>query len=149
MIAQLNIARAIAALDSHIMADFMNNLDRINSLAEGSDGFIWRLSSEGSGNATDIKLFDDPLVIVNLSVWRDVQSLHRFVYTSQHKEFVTRRHEWFEATEVPAFCLWELADTDPMPSPQQAYDRLAHLRQHGPTATAFDWRSASGFIASP
>ena len=31
--------------------------------------------------------FDDPMVIVNMSVWRDAESLERFVWNTVHKQF--------------------------------------------------------------
>lgn len=42
-LAQLNVASMKYPLDSPEMADFANNLDRINALAEASPGFAWRL----------------------------------------------------------------------------------------------------------
>jgi len=49
-LAQLNIGTIKAPLDTPLMADFTNNLDRINALAEASEGFVWRLKDD-SGNA--------------------------------------------------------------------------------------------------
>jgi Domain of unknown function (DUF3291) len=48
------------------MADFMNNLDLVNGLAERSKGFIWRLKDD-SGSATNIRPFPDPNMAVNMS----------------------------------------------------------------------------------
>ena len=67
-IAQLNVGRAVAPLEHAVMADFMNWLDEINALAERSPGFVWRLQGD-NGNNTSLKVSDDPLFIVNLSVW--------------------------------------------------------------------------------
>lgn len=47
-LAQLNIAEAIAKMESPVMEDFVNNTDRINAIAEESDGFIWRLVGDDS-----------------------------------------------------------------------------------------------------
>lgn len=55
-LAQLNIARMLAPIDSPVMADFVANLDRINQLAEKSDGFVWRLKDD-TNNATSIRIF--------------------------------------------------------------------------------------------
>jgi hypothetical protein len=67
-LAQLNIAKMLAPIDSPIMADFVANLDTINALAEKSNGFVWRLKDD-TNNATSIKIFDDDFLIVNASVW--------------------------------------------------------------------------------
>ena len=139
MIAQLNVARAVADLDAPEMADFMMSLDRINTLAEHHDGFVWRLKDEG-GNATDIKVTDDPRFIMNLSVWRSVPDLHHFVFTTDHREFVQRGREFFEAPQDKAFVLWRLEGAE-MPTIDEAFARLQHLRNHGPHDYAFDWQS--------
>jgi hypothetical protein len=76
-LAQLNIALMKEPLESPRMADFVANLDRINALAESSPGFVWRLQTE-EGDATALRpLGEDTLV--NVSVWRDVQSLNEYV----------------------------------------------------------------------
>ena len=56
-LAQVNIAKMRAPSDDPIMADFMNNLERVNTLAERSEGFVWRLNDE-QHNAISIKVFD-------------------------------------------------------------------------------------------
>ena len=94
-IAQLNIARMLAPLDSPVMADFVANLDYINGLAENAEGFVWRLKGEGN-DATSIKIFNDDFLIVNMSVWKDVNSLSQFVYRSNHMDVFKRCKEWFE-----------------------------------------------------
>ena len=76
-LAQLNIALMKEPLESPGMADFVANLDRINALAESSPGFVWRLKTE-EGDATALRpLGEDTLV--NVSVWRDVGSLNKYV----------------------------------------------------------------------
>jgi hypothetical protein len=79
-LAQLNIANMKAPLESPSMADFGANLQRINALAEASPGYIWRFQDE-AGDATAFRPFGDDM-LVNLSVWRDVQALSD--YTSTH-----------------------------------------------------------------
>lgn|GEM_PF-2672565 len=56
-------------------------MDRINALVEATPGFVGRLQSE-SGNATDIQAFDDPHLLVNMSVWTSVNALRAYVYQS-------------------------------------------------------------------
>ena len=93
-IAQMNVGTVLYETDDPRMADFMNNLDRVNALAEASPGFVWRLTGEGN-NATDIRPADDPLFLVNMSVWASVAALFDFVYRSDHRGFMVRRREWF------------------------------------------------------
>jgi hypothetical protein len=73
-LAQLNIAVMKEPLDSPRMADFVANLDRINALAEGSPGFVWRLQTE-EGDATALRPLGDN-TLVNMSVWRAVAALN-------------------------------------------------------------------------
>ena len=59
-LAQLNIARMLAPIDSPVMADFVANLERINALAEAHEGFVWRLKDEND-NATSLRPFPDDM----------------------------------------------------------------------------------------
>src|SRR5579863_8762770 len=76
-IAQLNIGRFLYPTADPRMAGFMSNLDRINALAERSEGFVWRLK-DNSNNATAIRPDNDPTMAVNLSVWESAEALERF-----------------------------------------------------------------------
>ena len=138
-LAQLNIASMKEPLESPGMADFVNNLARINALAEASPGYVWRLQDE-AGDATAIRPFGDE-VLVNLSLWRDVQSLSDYVYKSAHTEMLKRRREWFAKVEQAHMVLWWVT-AGHRPSVEEAAARLAHLREHGATAHAFSFRQA-------
>lgn len=138
-LAQLNIAQLKAPLDSPQLADFVANLERINALAEAAPGYVWRLQDE-AGDATAIRPFGDE-VLVNMSLWRDVQSLSDYVYKSAHTEMLKRRREWFDKVEQAHQVLWWVP-AGHRPSVQEAAERLAHLRAHGATAHAFSFRQA-------
>lgn len=144
MIAQINIATLKAPIDAPEIADFKNNLDRINQLAEQSDGFIWRLQDD-SGNATAIQMTDNPLLVLNLSVWLRFRDLHHYVFQTAHKSIMMRRDEFFETDERPSLALWYLPDNAAMPSVEDAFDRLEHLRNFGPSETAFGWADHKKF----
>lgn len=136
-LAELNIATLKAPLDSPDLADFVANLDRINALAEADPGFIWRLKTD-EGNATALRPLGDD-VIVNLSVWANVDALHRYVYASEHVEFMRRRREWFERMAEAFMVLWWVP-VGHRPSLAEALERLGLLRAHGPTPDAFTFR---------
>ena len=137
-IAQLNVGRAAAPLDDPAMADFMGALDRINALAEASPGFVWRLKTD-AGNATDIKVTDDPLFIINMSVWESVEALFEFVYRSAHTPVMGRRREWFEQPGEAYMVLWWVP-AGQVPTTEEALTRLAHLRAYGPSPHAFTFK---------
>ena len=137
-LAQFNTARAVAPLDDPKLADFMARLDEINALAEASPGFVWRLQS-GSGNATDIRAYDDPRMLVNLSVWSSADALFDYVYRGGHTKVMARRAEWFERVPGPYMVLWWVP-AGHHPTVEEANERLEHLKQHGPTAHAFTFK---------
>ena len=137
-LAQLNVAVMREPLESPGMADFVANLDRINALAERSPGFVWRLQTE-DGDATGIRAFGDDRLIVNMSVWRSLESLREFVYRSGHADVMRRRKEWFESMPQLISALWWIP-AGSTPTLAEAEARLEHLRQHGPSATAFTFK---------
>jgi hypothetical protein len=139
-LAQLNIGIIKGPMDSPVMAEFAANLDRINALADRSPGFIWRLQTE-EGNATAIRPFPDENLLVNMSVWRDLESLSEYVYRSAHAEILRRRREWFERMSEAYFVLWWVP-VGHRPGIEEAIAKLERLRAHGPTPDAFTFRRA-------
>ncbi len=139
-LAQLNVGIIKGPMDSPVMADFAAGLARINALADASAGFVWRLQSE-EGDATSIRPFENESLLVNMSVWRDVESLHEYVYGSAHVELMRRRREWFERMPEAFLVLWWVP-AGHRPTIAEALAKLEHLRAHGPTAQAFTFRQA-------
>jgi hypothetical protein len=137
-LAQINVAELKAPLDSPQLKDFVDNLDRINALAEGSPGFVWRLTGDGN-DATELRPMGDR-IIVNYSIWRDVETLKNFVYSTAHVEILKRKREWFERMKLNYVLWWVPAGT--VPTVEEAVAKLAHLRAHGPSADAFHFGEA-------
>ena len=138
-LAQLNIGRLLAPLDSPQTAGFVDNLERINALADSAPGFVWRLQSD-AGDATEYRLFDED-TLVNMSVWQDVESLNQFVYLTAHVEIMRRRKEWFELMRDTYQVLWWVPRGQ-RPTLQEAGEKLEYLREHGPTSAAFTFQKA-------
>ncbi len=134
-LAQINIAQAKDQMDSEVMKGFAERLDEINALAEASPGFIWRLQDE-SGNASEIQVFDDPLLLINMSVWQDIDSLKHYVYRSAHVDLLRDRDAWFDKTVQAHQALWWVPEGH-IPSEREGVERLQQLQQQGPTAAAF------------
>lgn len=134
-LAQINIGRLVAPIDHPQIADFVRQLDDVNALADASPGFVWRLQSE-SGNAIDIAYNDDPFVIVNMSVWKSVETLREFVYKSHHIDVLRDRYKWFEKMSKPYYCLWWVP-AGHIPSVAEGRERLEHYQENGPTAYSF------------
>ncbi|MFC8370021.1 MULTISPECIES: DUF3291 domain-containing protein [unclassified Streptomyces] len=139
-LAQVNIARLKAPLDSPQLKDFVDGLDPVNADADAADGFVWRLQSDG-GDATDIAVFGDSWLIVNMSVWRDTDALTAFMYQGRHREMLARRREWFERVEEAMVTMWWVPKGH-RPTVAEAESRLLHLRTNGPTPYAFTLRTS-------
>jgi len=93
-LAQVNIALAKDEMDTELMSGFVSRLNEINAVADQADGFIWRLQTD-EGDSTAIRIFDESLLLVNMSVWESVESFKNFVYKSAHVELIRDRHAWF------------------------------------------------------
>ena len=132
-VAQINIGTMVAPTDDPAVAEFMDNLDRINAIADEAHGFVWRLQTD-EGNATDIHVFPNPLELVNMSVWETVDDLKAYVYRTEHVEFFRRRAEWFEA-HAKRVALWHVAGRTA--ELDDAIRRVEFLERFGPSPYAF------------
>jgi hypothetical protein len=137
-LAQVNIGKILAPMDSPVMAEFKNNLDRINALAEDSEGFVWRLKDDNN-NATSIKVFEDDFMLINMSVWKNIEALYKYVYESAHVEYLKKRREWFEKLTEMHMAMWWIP-AGHIPSPAEAIERLTHIREKGDGPFAFGFR---------
>jgi Domain of unknown function (DUF3291) len=139
-LAQVNVARLRAPIDDPLLADFVARLDEVNALADADPGFVWRLQTE-AGNATSIRAYEDDRILFNLSVWRTIDDLRRFVYRTAHHDAMRDRLKWFEAAADAYMALWWVPE-DHIPTVDEAKDRLEVLRLKGPTADAFTFRDS-------
>jgi len=137
--AQVNIARMKAPLDSPVMAGFLERLDEINALADRSPGFVWRLQTP-AGNATYLRPYDDDRILFNLSVWETPEALKEFVYRTAHAQLLRMRQQWFEQFAGAYIALWWVP-AGHIPGIDEAKKRLAYLDSHGPTQFAFALKS--------
>jgi len=135
-LAQINVARLLAPLDAPETADFVAALGPVNARADMAPGFVWRLQTE-AGDATAVKATDDPLVIVNLTVWESIDALEAFAYReAAHLSVLRRRREWFERNSEAATALWWVPAGE-LPTLADALHRLSVLRELGPSPWAF------------
>lgn len=132
-LAQINVARLMAPLDSPQLVGFATRIAEINALAESSAGFVWRLK-ESADPAPD------PTLLVNVSVWRDADALFQYVYQSLHKELFAQRKGWFSPYGKAHMALWWVP-AGHQPSEAEAFAKLAHLDEHGDSAEAFSFKT--------
>ena len=150
-LAQINVARLLHPEGDPRVAEFFDNLDRINALAEESDGFVWRLKEEGGGNATGIQVTPDPRLIVNMSVWRDADALFAFTYGSAHTPIMAKRRQWFERASGSYQALWWI-ETGHVPPVDEGLAKLWLLDRFGPGPQAFGFKTrfpAPGLAGPP
>lgn len=137
-LAQLNIALAKYPMEAPQISDFVDNLDCVNATAESSPGFVWRLKDD-TGSATSIQAFDDPNMLVNMSVWLNIDSLKDFMFRTHHKDFMRRKSEWFHKIPQASYVLWWVNDNH-IPTLEEGLSKLEHLRQHDETEDAFSFK---------
>lgn len=138
-LAQLNVATLRYPLDDPRIAPFVEMLVPLNSAADAAPGFVWRLVEDGAVDATGLRPAGED-VIVNLSVWETQEALWDFAYRSGHLEAMRRRREWFERHVEAHLVLWWVP-AGHVPTVDEALERLADLRAHGPSARAFTFAS--------
>ena len=135
-LAEFNVARIRYPLDDPRMAEFTDNVERVNKLAEQIEGFVWRLQDD-SGNAMNMRVYDDPTILPNLTLWEDEQALERFVWQTVHGRFYRRRETWFTPMEAPLVMWWVAAGE--RPDMAEGVKRRDHLIARGSSDYAFGW----------
>ncbi|MFI0409045.1 DUF3291 domain-containing protein [Actinomadura sp. 3N508] len=139
-LAQFNVATLRLPLDDPGMADFVALLEPVNALADAAPGFVWRLVEEGEPDATGMRPAGED-VIINFSVWEAAEPLWDFVYRSAHLETMRRRREWFRRHMEAHLVLWWIP-AGHVPTVEEAMERLALIREHGPAPRAFTFNSS-------
>jgi hypothetical protein len=128
----------LGAIEDDVMAGFVARLDALNALADASSGFVWRYQTE-AGNATEVRVFDDEMILFNMSVWESVEALEEYVYRSNHVEALQKRAEWFERPTRAPLVLWWVEEGS-IPSVEEAKEHFDILWQNGPCAAAFSFK---------
>lgn len=137
-LAQVNIGRPRGAMTDAVMQGFVSRLVEINALADQSAGFVWRLQTE-DGDATAVRPYPDQAdILINMSLWEDLDSLRDYVFRSMHASVMRQRRDWFERFEGVYAALWWVP-AGHRPTVAEAVNRLAHLEARGPTPFAFSF----------
>jgi len=138
-LAQFNIARFRLPQEHPNNRDFIENLDRVNAIAETQNGFVWRFTGERN-NALDVNAFEDPNIASNMSLWKDLESLGAFVYRNKdHRTIMRRRNEWFDKIDFYLVLWW--VEVGHIPTVEEAQLKLGLLAEKGPTAQAFTFKN--------
>mmetsp|Transcript_9403 Transcript_9403/g.28159 ORF Transcript_9403/g.28159 Transcript_9403/m.28159 type:complete len:170 (+) Transcript_9403:124-633(+) len=143
VLACLNVGLQRYPLDAPEMREFVDATPRVNEIAKEHDGFVWSFDNDSDAERAAVpELVDDPLLMPQLSTWRDVASLRAFAFRSGHVEYYKRRKAWFTDWDGGRAVLWWVRE---QPSLADAFDRWRHLRDHGPSPRAFTFKTAKKF----
>ena len=139
-LAQFNIAEAKLDDDSPEMQEFFSNVERINAAADRHPGFVWRLTDAYGNASSSIRPFSSEFILVNMSVWKDRESLFDYVYKSEHLEIYKRKKEWFRKMPKMHMVMWYVEEGH-IPTLDEGMERLDYLNEHGETPHAFTFKS--------
>jgi hypothetical protein len=138
-IAEINVARMLGVnINDGVMKEFVDNLNTINSLAERSEGFVWRLKDD-TNNATNMNPFNDEQIIINVSVWQSIELLENFIYKTFHTDFLKRRKEWFQTFGKAYTAMWWIPEGQ-FPTIEEAIEKLDYLQNNGASEIVFDFK---------
>ena len=139
-LAEINIARMKGvSLEDPIMKEFVDNIDSVNTYAESSAGFVWRLKDEND-NATSMNPYNDEQVIINISVWETKDAFENFVYKTFHSDFLRKRKDWFLQLGKAHTAMWWIK-AGQVPTMEEAVNRLEFLQKNGASEFAFDFKN--------
>ncbi|MDH5797739.1 MAG: DUF3291 domain-containing protein [Paracoccaceae bacterium] len=141
-VAQFNWAILADDIGSPRVAEFVDALDRVDAIAERSDGFVQNLRGERLDRQV-AALGDHPLnaarAIWTYSIWQSAKALEHFVHKTVHGAFVKRRAEWFVKQDGPTYVVWPIKPGH-TPDINEAIKLLEKLGVNGPTEQAFDFK---------
>ena len=140
-LAEINVALMKGInINDPVMKEFVDNLDRVNALAESSEGFVWRLKDESSNNATSLNPYDDEQILINLSVWESIEALENYAYRTFHAEIFKRRREWFQTFGKVNMAMWWIPEGQ-FPTLEEAVEKLDYLQKNGSSELVFDFKN--------
>jgi len=120
--------------------NFVNNLDSVNAAAEAASGFVWRFVATPT-KPEELHPYTDQRIMVNLSVWEDIESLFDFTYKNKlHTEIMKRRKEWFNEIDFHMVLWWIEQGTQPTVA--EADRRLQLLAKDGSSVEAFTFKAS-------
>jgi hypothetical protein len=140
-IAQMNMGYLLHPFGDPRIAEFEDNTDRVNVVADRSKGFVWRMKEDDLNIPENDcgHLFGRPdVALATLSVWESFEDFEHFVHKTIHGQFLNRRAEWFEHVEAPSYVIWPIA-AGHIPNLVEGRERLMLLRENGPIDEAYDF----------
>ncbi len=138
-IVHFNAARLLHPPGDPRVAEFVDNSERINAVAERSKGYVWHLTGDEASvtNPNFQGVGGDPCLAFSLSVWETFQDFEFFVYKTSHNSFFKRRVSWFAPWQGPNYVMWDFAGVTPITS-ATGWEKLQRLAAQGSSPAAYD-----------
>jgi hypothetical protein len=147
---EFNYGLLRAPFGDPLVAEFTDNIDKVNAIAARSPGYVTRVAGYDDVLVAERLLADQPgarrLTLSTLSVWKDVASVRHFVLKTVHGHFLKRRADWVTHLDRPTYVLWPV-DPGHVPDVHEAMERIEHLAAHGPGPRAFGFAWADEAVA--
>ena len=138
-LAQFNWATLRHDADDPRVAEFIDNVARMNALADRMPGFIWRHQNDRQALAKlkrPLPFATGKRFTTTLSVWADIKALETFAFKTVHRRFYDKRAAWFEEHARPYMTMWYVPRGQ-VPTVAEAGDRASDLLENGDSARAF------------
>lgn len=137
-IAHVNIGYWRPEIGEHEYFRF-SELGRSISLDAANNPHLkWQFGTQFYQDPNVMRVFNEPRMILNLSVWNSLEALQEFVYRKYHHQAISRKSEWFEPLTVASYVLWWV-DENSMPTLEDAKYRLEYFNEHGANSEAFNF----------
>lgn len=147
-LAQVNIARTVDSIESETMKGLVDQIETIHALADQYPGFVWRLKAEEVklpfqsdkliSEIDVIQIYNDPNLLVNISVWENLERYKHFVYKSFHADLLRQRRSWFEKLESTTQALWWIPKGY-IPTINEANMKLQQIQKNGVSKDCFSF----------
>ena len=130
--------------------DFREQLETLHALAEANPGFLWRYQGEKDKGGFIKPYANAPLVMGNMSAWKDYRSLYDYTFSKDHLGILKDKRKWFENTPTPYTVLYYGIEDDLLKPDiellEEAKRRLHHLNIYGETPIAFGFGLHNGTL---
>ena len=147
---QLNLAKMRAPFDDPLFEDFREQLESIHALACSNPGWLWRYQGEEDDGGYIKPYSNAPLIMGNMSAWKDYRSLYEFTFLTEHLALLKNKRKWFDQLPKPYAVLYYGVAEDLMRSPNDLLDeaksRLNYFSIYGETPVAFNFGPHNGVL---
>jgi len=136
-LAEFNISKLLAPLESPQLRDFVANVDHVNSSAEHNDGLIGRSKDDTRDPVTVISPRPNDN-IYTLRVWQSPEQLEHSGWNIVCRKINQRRQKWFRHVKSHCLVKWWV-DEGSWPTVAEAKSRLGQFDANGNYDHAFGW----------